>query len=195
MLPNLKGMIQLRRYIDRITVSILLLIAIQPPVSAQQFQPVDAGSTVKFSIKNFGISTTGTLNGLKGTIIFQPDNLAIAKFRVSVNSSSIDTDNKTRDRHLRGEDYFNAEKFPLIIIESTSIEKASNVDGYILKGKLTIKGITRNINFPFTAKQIGNGYLFNGNFNINRLDFGVGSSSAFLANQLKVQLSIKAVAQ
>lgn len=186
-------MIQFRSYITGLIFTISLVIAFQFTGIAQQFQPVDAGSTVKFSIKNFGINTTGTLNGLKGTIIFQPENLATAKFRVTVNSNSIDTDNKTRDRHLRGEDYFHCDKFPLIIFESTAIEKANTPDSYILEGKLTIKNISKNISFPFTAKQSGNSYLFSGSFNINRLDFGVGSSSAFLANKLNVRLSVKAV--
>ncbi len=193
MLPNLKDMIQFRSDIARFTLVILLLISIQHTSVAQQFLPVDAGSTVKFSIKNFGINTSGTLNGLKGSIYFQTENPATAKFRVTVNSNSIDTDNKTRDRHLRGEDYFHSDKFPLIIFESTAIEKANTPDGYIIKGKLTIKNISKNISIPFTAKQTGNACLFSGNFSINRLDFGVGSSSAFLANQLKVQLVVKAV--
>ena len=185
---------QRRGLIARLILTIVMLTAIPFIGIAQQFQPVDAGSTVKFTIKNFGINTSGTLNGLKGAIYFQPENLATAKFRVTVNSNSIDTDNKTRDRHLRGEDYFHCEKFPLLIFESTAIEKANTPEGYIIKGKLTIKNFSRNISFPFTAKQTGNAYIFSGNFSINRLDFGVGSSSAFLSDKLKVQISVKAVA-
>ena len=46
----------------------------------QNYTPADAGSKVRFVIKNFGINTGGTFEGLAGTIIFDPANLASCQF-------------------------------------------------------------------------------------------------------------------
>src|SRR5258706_4533080 len=81
-------------------------------VFAQAYKPVDEGSKVKFVIKNFGINTGGTFNGLDGAVIFDPANLANAPFEVSVDAKTVDTDVESRDNHLRKEEYFDVEKFP-----------------------------------------------------------------------------------
>ena len=65
----------------------------------QNYTPVDAGSKVRFVIKNFGINTGGTFEGLAGSIIFDPANLAGASFSVSVDAKSVDTDVEARDNH------------------------------------------------------------------------------------------------
>ncbi len=66
--------------------------------TAQNYKPVDEGSKVHFTIKNFGISTGGDLSGLKGNIHFDPVNPVTSDFTVSVDVKTIDTDNENRDR-------------------------------------------------------------------------------------------------
>jgi polyisoprenoid-binding protein YceI len=57
-------------------------------------------------------------------------------------------------------------------------------------GTITIKGVSKEIRFPFTQKPKNGGYLFEGEFKLNRLDFGVGEKSFSLADELTVELSI-----
>src|SRR5437868_7841193 len=92
-------------------------------VYAQKYTPGDAGSKVHFAIKNFGIKTGGDLSGLKGEIYFFTTDLAACRFNVSVDAATVDTDNESRDNHLKGTEYFDVEKFPLISITSTRIDK------------------------------------------------------------------------
>ena len=61
-------------------------------------------------------------------------------------------------------------------------------------GKITIKGVTKEINFPFTSTAKNGGYLFEGSFKLNRRDFGVGGDSISLSDGLTVSLSIFAKA-
>jgi polyisoprenoid-binding protein YceI len=159
---------------------------------AQNFSPVDSASKVHFVIKNFGINTGGDFSGLKGNITFLPDSLAACKFNVSVSAATIDTDNNMRDKSLVSDEYFDAEKFPLLTIVSTKIEKTNKTAAgfYYFTGNLTIKGVTKSISFPFQAKEENNGFLFTGNFDINRMDFGVGDQSIVLGNQVAVTLSV-----
>jgi len=159
---------------------------------AQNYKPADDDSKVHFTIKNFGINTGGTFSGLKGNIFFDPANLSTATFDVSVDVKTIDTDIENRDEHLKGENYFDAEKYPAITIKSSRIKSTSKLQEYNFTGTLTMHGVIKIISFPFTAVSRGNDYLFSGEFEINRLDYGVGGSSSVLSKIAKVSLSVLA---
>ena len=73
---------------------------------AQQYTPADAGSSVKFVIKNFGLNVDGSFMGLQGKITFNRDNLAASVFNVSVDAATVNTGNGKRDTHLKKEEYF-----------------------------------------------------------------------------------------
>lgn len=161
---------------------------------AQNYTPVDTGSKVHFVIKNFGINTGGDFTKLAGKIIFYPDNISASMFDVTVSASTVDTDNSMRDKNLTGDEYFDAAKFPLIRLASVKIEKTNKTANgfYYFTGNLTIKGITKNISFPFQVKKVNNDYLFTGNFEIDRTDFGVGEKNIVLSNKVAVTLSVTA---
>jgi polyisoprenoid-binding protein YceI len=149
-------------------------------------KPVDTDDAVTFTINNFGIPTKGSFKGIKGTIKWDAANLSSSSFDVSVDVNTISTGIDIRDNDLKNETYFNAAKYPTINFVSTAVN-ATNVTG-----NLTIKGITKQINIPYTAKPSGNGYLFEGKFSLNRKDFNVGGSSFTLSDNLDVQLKVLA---
>lgn len=156
----------------------------------QNYSPTDAGSKVRFVIKNFGINTGGTFDGLAGTITFDPSNLATASFNVSVEAKTVDTDIEGRDNHLRKAEYFDVEKFPKISFKSTKVT-TTNKEGYLyMFGVITIKNVSKEISFPFSQTSKDGGILFEGEFKLNRLDFGVGGKSFSIADELNVELSI-----
>ena len=156
-------------------------------VAQPSLQPIDASSEISFSVKNFGINTTGRLSGLKGSIRFEPNSLATAFVDVTVNAVSIDTDNERRDKHLQGSSYFNVSKYPTLRISG---KPTLTPTGYVLNAQLTIKGITRSLLIPFSAVEQQEGWLFIAAFEINRLQFNVGDQSMVLADKVKVALRI-----
>jgi polyisoprenoid-binding protein YceI len=156
----------------------------------QNYTPTDAGSKVRFVIKNFGINTGGTFEGLAGSVVFDPANLAGASFNVSVDAKTVDTDMEARDNHLRKEEYFDVEKYPKLSFRSTKIT-TTNKEGYLFMfGVITIKNISKEISFPFKQTSKDGGILFEGEFKLNRLDFGVGGKSFSMSDELNVELSI-----
>jgi polyisoprenoid-binding protein YceI len=174
----------------RKTITLLCLVLITR-FGFAQLHPVAKESTVQFTIKNFGFNVGGSFSGIQGEIGFNPDDPANARFDVSVDASTINTDNNMRDGHLRGEDYLKVESYPRIRFVSLRI-KGTRKGHYEMTGNLTIRDKTKEISFPFTAEPRGSGYFFTGSFKINRKDFGVGGSST-ISDQLTVDLKVLAM--
>jgi polyisoprenoid-binding protein YceI len=169
----------------------LLVMLFAGSAAFAQYRPVDKGSSVHFTIKNFGIRTGGSFSGLQGNIKFDISHPEQAGFDVSIDANTINTGIDMRDDHLRAETYFDVKNYPRIRFTSTRVTTSSKPAIFMIYGRLTIKNQSKDISFPFTAKQTSNGYLFNGTFTINRRDFGVGGSSV-ISDNLDVDLEILA---
>ena len=163
-----------------------------PCLFGQNYAPVDNGSDVKFSIKNFGFTVTGNFKGLKGKFSFNPANLPASSMNASVDATTINTGNNSRDNHLKKEEYLNVEKYPLISFVSDKVTNSTKAGTLNMEGRITIKGVTKVISFPFTAVAKGDDYLFEGEFKLNRRDFGVGGSSFVMSDNLTVSLAVMA---
>ncbi len=172
-----------------LTLSLSLFVIL---LSAQSIRPSDNGSEIIFSINNFGLSTKGSLSGLTGTIIWNPADLKTASFNVSVASKTINTDNRLRDEHLKKSDYFNVDKFPAINIQSNQIIVGNKPGEFNMDATLTIKGVSKKINFPFSVISQNGKTIFGTNFEINRRDYGIGGGSISLSNTVKISLKVEA---
>src|SRR6202012_2752740 len=79
-------------------------------------------SIITFQIKNLGVNTGGSISGLKGDIKFDPAHLDASTIETSVDVNTLNTDNDTRDEHLKSDSYFDAAKYPTIAIRSVSLK-------------------------------------------------------------------------
>ena len=156
----------------------------------QSYIPTDNGSSVKFKIKNLGVNITGSFTGLTGKLQFDPADLASSNFEATIDVNTINTGIDMRDEHLRKEEYFDAKNYPKIKFVSTKVTSSNKSGTWYVFGNLTIKNITKEISFPFTATAQEGGYLFNGEFKINRRDYTVGGGSFTMADNLVVQLKV-----
>lgn len=153
-----------------------------------QYNPVDNKSEIRFKIKTFGINVNGAFTGLEGNILFDANHFSDSKFDVSLDASTINTDNSLRDSHLREEAFFDVKNYPHIHFVSTKII-SSRKGTLLVYGKLSIKNREKDISFPFTAKELINGYFFKGTFIINRKDFGVGETN-IISDNVEISLSV-----
>lgn len=181
-----------RKLVDMLKLLLVLVILIPSRLVAQVLKPVDAPGAVSFVINNFGSGVEGSFRGLKGEIRFDPAKLTEASMNVSVDAASIETGINMRNRHLRGEKYFNVEKYPVILIQGSQVKSAGIPDTYIMSARITIKGISKLYTITFSAKPHKNGFFFEGLFTLNRRSFDVGSGSISLADEVKVRLKVTA---
>jgi polyisoprenoid-binding protein YceI len=158
---------------------------------AQALTPVGSASEIKFKIKNLGFNTTGSFSGLAGKITFTPNNPDGCNFDVHIEAKTVNTGVEKRDDHLRSSDYFDVKNYPQIRFVSVKVSNTNKNGTLFVSGKLTMKGITKDISFPFTVKPVQDGYLFNGEFKLNRRDFKVGGGST-VSDNLTVMLKVMA---
>ncbi len=136
-------------------------------------------SEVQFKIKHLVISTvTGSFRKFEGTVINHGDSFDNAQVNFNIDVKSIDTNQAHRDGHLQSGDFFEADKYPQIMFNSTSLV---NVGGnqYKMMGDMTMKGVTRpvELNVEYGGSQDnGHGTLKHGfeiTGTINRKEFGM----------------------
>lgn len=88
-----------------------------------------------------------SFRGLKAMILFNEENPARSKITASIEANSVSTENAEKTAHTKEALY--TDKYRIISFESTAIKKIS-AGRYEATGKLTLKGITRDIVFPFS---------------------------------------------
>lgn len=163
-------------------------------------------SFVNFSVKHSGISfVNGSFKKFDGEFTSSKEDLTDAKINFSADVASINTSVDMRDNHLKSDDFFNAEKFPKITFVSTSFNKQATkspkqtTNVYILKGKLTIRDVTKDVTFTVvyggTAKdQQGNTKAgFSASTTINRLDYNIkyDPTGAGIAKDVNITLNLQ----
>lgn len=83
----------------------------------------------------------GAFHDIKGTILFDRENVSASSVQAEIAAESVDTSNKSRDAELQAHGFINGWEFPKITYESTRVEKTGDNSGKII-GNLTMAGIT-----------------------------------------------------
>jgi polyisoprenoid-binding protein YceI len=110
-----------------------------------------AHSSVEFEVKHMMIATVrGRFNEFEGTIEAAED-INDSRVYGKVKAASIDTNDDTRDAHLRSADFLDVENHPEITFESTHIEPLGGPE-FRMTGDLTIKGVTRTVELEATVE-------------------------------------------
>ncbi|QDW30762.1 YceI family protein [Arthrobacter sp. KBS0702] len=100
-------------------------------------------SEIGFTVRHAGISKVrGQFKEADATLDLA-ENVADSKVNATIKTASFDSGDANRDGHVRGEDFFDVEKFPEISFVSNAIVPKG--DAYELQGDLTIKGVTRPV--------------------------------------------------
>jgi polyisoprenoid-binding protein YceI len=147
-------------------------------------------SAITYKIKNMGFNTGGTIGGVQANINFSKDKPEASTIEATADVNTLNTDNDSRDTHLKSADFFDVAKYPKINIKSNSIKHKSG-NNYLGNFNVTIKDKTKAIDIPFTYVVNGTVATFKGGFKMLRTDFGIGDKGVVLANDLTVDINIE----
>ncbi|MDE3246231.1 MAG: YceI family protein [Acidobacteriota bacterium] len=177
----------------------LLLLAQATALSAadKTFTPDTIHSRIGFSAKTL-FKVEGNFGKYTTDISGDPDTLENAKVRVEIEVASINTENKSRDGHLKSPDFFDAAKYPKIVFSSSKVWKQNTQ--VMVEGTLDMHGVKKEVTLAFEPSFGKNGagadtWSYEGSLKINRNDWSVGSGSIAAKIGLKdtVELNLQLV--
>ncbi len=121
-----------------------------------------------------GYSLTGKIKIKDASIELESD--SIKKALILLDMLSLSHDNKDLENHLKGEDFFEVVKYPTANFVTENI-KYLNATSAIAKGKLTIKGIAKQVDIPLQIIANETSKIIKGKFVIDRTQFGIKYNS------------------
>ena len=157
-----------------------------------------AHSNVKFTVTHLVVSDVdGSFKIFDGSMEHTKADYSDAKISFTVDVASVNTDNDMRDKHLKSDDFFNAEKFPAMKFQSTSFTPLGG-NKYKLAGNLTIRDVTKPVVFETTyggtVNTMGKTKAgFKAKTTINRFDYNLKWDKATEAGGLVVGKDVELV--
>lgn len=124
--------------------SAALLLAAAPLALAQTstWKSDPMHSEVDFAVQHLSITNVrGRLGPVNATIDYNSQDIAKSTVQATIDVTAINTGVTPRDNDLKGVHFFDVAKYPNATFTSTSV--ARDGSGLLVKGNLTIKGITK----------------------------------------------------
>lgn len=164
-------------------------------------------SIAEFSVKHMMVATAkGRFGAFEGTMLWDQANPAASSVTVTVDITSISTNDAQRDAHLRSDDFFNSEQYPTATFRGARVEPNGD-DQFKVYGDLTIRDQTHPIVLdvelegqvldPYGLRRAG----FEARTEISRKQFGLGwnalleTGGAVVGDKIKLVFHIEATQQ
>ncbi|WP_299116199.1 YceI family protein [uncultured Winogradskyella sp.] len=176
-------------------------------INAQNYV-IDAGhSNVQINVERFGVvDVSGRFKAVEGNIYYDKADAPKTNANAIIKVDSYDANNIGGESAVKSKAFLDADTYPEILFKSTkAISKGGNM---YLVGDLTIHGVTKTIELPFSIKgplmdlpTQKQSIAFNASIIINRQDYGMTfdrklpNGTSLVGNDIKVTLSILAIAE
>ncbi|MVV49345.1 YceI family protein [Pseudomonas sp. PB120] len=183
------------RFVPFTLLAVALTVGALPCAHALQYKDVNAtASTLSFTYSQMGSNMYGTFREFEGTLDFDTDNLATAHAALTIQLDSIDAGSSDADTELKKPAWFDTEKYPVATFESTGV-KAQGGNRYVISGKLTLRGITRDVDVPVELRSDNAIGIFDGQLVLKRSDFKVGDgewADTVVSNDINIRFRMVA---
>lgn len=132
------------------------------------------GSELAFAATFQRAPATGAFRSFSTTFRFDADRPAESLLAVTIDVRSADMGSDEVNRAIRGAEWFDAERFPVAEFRSTGVRR-TGADSFVASGSLTLKGITRPVDVPFTWTEAGDAAVMTGSVTIARAAHAIGT--------------------
>ena len=187
----------------------LLVLAAGAPIPGAQAADyvIDAShSSVSFKVRHMMVSkVSGTFDSFSGSATFVEGDPGSWSVEAVIDMASVNTNDEKRDDHLRNPDFFDVETHPEMTFRSTGVE--ADGDDYVLKGELTLMGVTKPVELelefngeiadPWGNQRAG----FSAEGKLDRRDFGIvwnksmDKGGIVVGNEVSIDLEMELIRQ
>ncbi|MBK1705492.1 hypothetical protein CKO40_13250 [Halochromatium glycolicum] len=142
----------------------------------------------------------GRFNDFGGAFSYDPEDPDNASIEVEIETASIDSNHAERNKHLRGDDFLDVERYPQATFKSTAVELDEDGTGTVT-GDFSLHGVTKPVTLE--VEQIGAGpdpwggfrRGFQGSTRFALKDFGIDYDLGPASQVVEIILSIEGVRQ
>jgi polyisoprenoid-binding protein YceI len=168
-----------------------------PAVVAAGNYAVEASHTrIQFNVSHMGFTDWyGDLTGASGTLVLDPRKVGASTIAITIPAASVSTTNAKLDEELRGEQWFDAVRYPTVRFVSTRVVRNGPADATIT-GNLTFHGVTRQVTLRAHfngagVNPIDKNYTvgFNATTTIRRSDFGMKTYVPLIGDTTELRIS------
>lgn len=195
------------RAAQRLRTACLLVAAIAAPPSGHA-QPADyvldpEHLTIAFLVDHVGFAKVlGRFETAEGTFAFDEQTGELSSLAVVVDTQSVSTQHRDRDRHLRGKDFLNSADHPRMSYTALAAQRTDERN-FRVDGELELLGQTRPLTlhatwnksgeYPFGDEAYAMGVSARGTF--NRSDFGMtyGVDNGWVGDEVQIIIEFEAV--
>lgn len=137
-------------------------------------------STLGFSVRHLMFSKVhGRFTRATATV-----DLAAQSVRAAIDAASVETGDEGRDAFLRSAEFFDVARHPTIVFEGA--KTAGTAEAFTLRGRLTIREVTREVELKVTRRRGGAGETYEAVGALQRKDFNLGWGAALEAGGVLV---------
>src|ERR1700747_1234535 len=190
------AVLHLREDFLRFGVFCLLVLAMFPPWRRAQvpvFEITPVQSSIKFDVKLSSVKIAGKFDKWDATLKFTSPDETTGVLEINIQAASVDTGSGLKNRKLKGKDFLDVEKNPVITFKSTKIVKTGH-ETYEVDGDFTIRGVSNQEKLTLTVsgKGTGSGEI-KGKMIFNRKDYGMNKGIPFIkiADHVDVDFHLK----
>jgi polyisoprenoid-binding protein YceI len=152
--------------------------------------PVD--SKIKFDVEA-SVDIAGTFDKWDATLTFTSADVTSGVLDIKIQADSVDTGSGMKNGKLKGKDFFDVKRNPMITFKSTRIEQ-TGPDSFSVEGDFTIRGVTKHEKLILTVSGKGTGSgTIAGTMAFDRKEYGMKSGIPFIkiADRVEVSVNLK----
>jgi polyisoprenoid-binding protein YceI len=180
--------------LSRIALSFLSLLvcagfAVQTRAQVPVYKITPVESKIKFGVQA-SVAIQGTFEKWDATLTFTSTDLSTGVLNIEIQADSVDTGSGIKNGKLKGKDFFDAKKNPLITFKSTKIVQTGS-DTFEVDGDFTIRGVTKKEKLTLTVSGKGTGAgTIVGDMAFDRKEYGMNSGIPFIKVADRVEVNV-----
>ncbi|HSD61312.1 MAG TPA: YceI family protein [Burkholderiales bacterium] len=183
---------------NKILLAILAASVAAPALAAESYTLDSRHTYPSFEVNHLGFSTQrGRFNKTSGRIVLDRQ-AKTGSVDVVIEAASVDTGLDKLEEHLRGEEFFNAEKFPTLSFKSRAVTFSGDKPATV-EGDFTLLGVTRPVTLTITAFNCGVHPLTRKDLcgadataTIKRSEFGMTKYVPGVGDEVKLSIQVEA---
>jgi len=186
-------------YIAAAAAALLLGLAADDASAADggvRYVQANAGSSLAFVFTQADAANTGHFKTFATELQYDEANPTQGSLLVRVMIASLETHDEERDGILKDADMLDSKSHPAATYVARSFARNA-AGGLEAVGKLTLRGVSRDLRLPLTLKPTANGLELSGQTVIRRLDYGVGQgdwkSTTSVGDEVRVEYKVALV--